>query len=162
MSVVEPATGGGGPNRLFIVLALGLVGLLILGVVVIGGIFAIQQMAKPAPAVVPTTTRVSIALTTPTRAALVVLTPTAAPTDTPPPASPTLVVQQVSGTTAPVSGNALTPTTAVTGTVTSGTGTPSAGMPPTGVGEDLLLLAGGIVLVFVIVAARRARTTMAA
>jgi len=159
MSVVEPAAGGSGPNRLFIVLAVGLVGLLVLGVVVIGGIFAIQQMAKPA-AGVPTTTRVAIVLTTPTRAALVVLTPTTSFTDTPP--LPTLVIQPASGATTPVSGGALTPTTAVTGTVTPGTGTPGSGMPPTGVGEDLLLLAGGVVLVFVIIAARRARTTMAA
>lgn len=160
MSVVEPAAGagGGGPNRLFIVLALGLVGLLILGLVVIGGIFAIQQMAKPA--VPPTATRISIAFTTPTRAALVVLTPTAVPTDTPPPATPTLVVQPVSGGTTPVLGGTLT-LTAVAGTVTPGTGTPASDMPPTGIGENLLLLAGGVVLVFVIIAARRARTTAA-
>jgi hypothetical protein len=43
-----------------------------------------------------------------------------------------------------------------------GTGTPGSEMPPTGIGEDLLLLAGGIVLVFVIIAARRARSTVAA
>ena len=81
------------------------------------------------------------------------------PTDTP---GATLVIPPVSGTTAPVSGGALTPTTVGTGTVMPGTGTPESGMPPTGIGEDLLLLAGGIVLVFVIIVARRARSTVAA
>ena len=152
MSEVAPA--GGGPNRMFIVIALGLVGLLILGIVVFVGFFAIQQMAKPAVVSTPPRT-VSISFaTTPTRAALVVFTPTALLTDTPPP--PTLVVVQ------PVSGSAITPTATVSGTVAAGTGTPGTGMPTTGVGEDLLLLAGGIVLVFVIIAARRARSTVAA
>ncbi len=39
---------GNGPNRLFISLLLGLAGLLILGVIAAGLVFATQQMAKPA------------------------------------------------------------------------------------------------------------------
>lgn len=159
MSEVAPA--GGGPNRLFIVLALGLVGLLIIGVVALGGIFAIQQMTKPA--VVPTATRVSIAITTPTRPPLP--TATSAPTNTPLPPTPTRVVQAAGGDVTPASGGAGTPTVGatvtVTGTVRAGTGTPAAGMPDTGIGENLLLLAGGLVLVFVIFAARRARSGVA-
>jgi hypothetical protein len=158
MSEVAPA--GGGPNKIFIVLALGLVGLLIIGVVVIVGILMLRaQSGPPGPAAVvtPPTRAVTITFaTTPTRAALVVFTPTAAAPESSPTA--TLVNPVVSGATTPVSGSAVTPTTSVT----PGTGTPGTGMPPTGVGEDLLLLAGGIVLVFVIIAARRARSTVAA
>ena len=152
MSEVAPA--GGGPNKLFIVLALGLVGLLLIGIVALGGIFAIQQMTKPA--VVPTATRVSIAITTPTRPLLP--TPTAAPTGTPaPPTATRVVIQPAGGDTTPASGGVVTATVTVTRTVAPGTGTPTGGMPDTGIGENLLLLASGIVLVLVIFAARRAR-----
>lgn len=150
--MAEVAPAGGGPNKLFIALALGLVGLLIIGIVALGGILAIQQMTKPA--VVPTATRVSIAITTPTRPLLP--TPTTVPTETPLP-SPTLVIQLPGGVVAPASGGAITPTVTLTATVAAGTGTPPSGMPDTGIGENLLLLAGGVVLVFVIFAARRAR-----
>jgi len=144
---------------MFIVIALGLVGLLVIGIVVFLLFMLVVQPAMNAarvPVATPTRTVVITFATTPTRAALVVFTPTAAVTEPPPTA--TLVNQPVSGGTTPVSGSALTPTTSVT----PGTGTPGTGMPPTGVGEDLLLLAGGIVLVFVIIAARRARSTVAA
>ena len=155
MSEVAPA--GGGPNRMFIVIALGLVGLLVIGIVVFLLFMLVVQPAMNAarvPVATPTRAVTITFATTPTRAALVVFTPTALLTDTPPP--PTLVVVQ------PVSGSAITPTATVSGTVAAGTGTPGTGMPPTGVGEDLLMLAGGIVLVFVIIAARRARSTVAA
>ena len=155
MSEVAPA--GGGPNRMFIVIALGLVGLLVIGIVVFILFMVVVQPAMNAarvPAATPTRAVTITFATTPTRAALVVFTPTAVlATDTP--LAPTLVVQ-------PVVGGAVTPTVTVTGTVAAGTGTPDSGMPPTGIGEDLLLLAGGIVLVFVIFAARRARSTVAA
>jgi len=160
MSEVAPV--GGGPNRMFIVIALGLVGLLVIGIVVFLLFMLVVQpmMTAARPQAVTPTRGVTIAFaTTPTRAALLVFTPTALPTDVP--VTPTLVVQPPSGGT-PVLGGALTPTTAVTGTVTPGTGTPGSGMPPTGVGEDLMLLAGGIVLVFVIIAARRARSPVSA
>ncbi len=155
MSEVAPA--GGGPNRMFIVIALGLVGLLVIGIVVFILFMVVVQPAMTAarPATPTLTRAVTITFaTTPTRAALVVFTPTAVlATDTP--LAPTLVVQ-------PVVGGAVTPTATVTGTVAAGTGTPDSGMPTTGVGEDLLLLAGGVVLIFVIFAARRARSTVAA
>lgn len=146
MSEVAPA--GGGPNKLFIVLALGLVGLLIIGIVALGGIFAIQQVTKPA--VVPTATRVSIAITTPTRPLLP--TPTPVPTDTPAPPTPTRVVLPAGGDATPPGGATPTPTATV-----AATSTPSSGMPNTGIGENLLLLAGGVVLIMVIFVARRAR-----
>ena len=49
MSVVEPAAGGGGPNRMFIVLALGLVGLLILATIVLLGIVFIPRIFQGGP-----------------------------------------------------------------------------------------------------------------
>lgn len=150
MAEVAPA-GGGGPNRMFLVIALGLVGLLIIGVIAIGGIFLISQVSRPAP-----TATVRIAVTTPTR---VLSTATLVPTNTPTQeATATRVVAPVS----PVIGGASEVTTTVTVTATVGTGTPGAGLPQTGVGEDLLLLAAGVVLVLVIFAARRARATGAA
>ena len=157
MSEVAPA--GGGPNRMFIVIALGLVGLLVIGIVVFLLFMLVVQPAMNAarvPVATPTRAVTITFATTPTRAALVVFTPTAAAPEPSPTA--TLVNPVVSGVTTPVSGSAVTPTTSVT----PGTGTPGTGMPPTGVGEDLLMLAGGIVLVFVIIAARRARSTVAA
>ena len=157
MSEVAPA--GGGPNRMFIVIALGLVGLLVIGIVVFLLFMLVVQPAMNAarvPVATPTRAVTITFATTPTRAALVVFTPTAAAPEPSPTA--TLVNPVVSGATTPVSGSAVTPTTSVT----PGTGTPGSGMPPTGVGEDLLMLAGGIVLVFVIIAARRARSTVAA
>jgi len=152
MAEVAPA-GGGGPNRMFLVIALGLVGLLIIGVIAIGGIFLLQQVSRPA--VVPTAT-VRVAIATATR---VLVMATLFPTDTPTQAAtPTRVVQPA------VTGGDSTPviTTTVTVTATVGTGTPGAGLPQTGIGEDLLLLAAGVVLVLVIFAARRARATGAA
>ncbi len=154
MAEVAPA-GGGGPNRMFLVIALGLVGLLVLGVIAIGGIFLFNQISRPA--VLPTAT-IRVAITTPTRV-LSTATATTAPTDTPSP-SPTRVVD-VGG---PAAGG-LTPAAEVTATsaVTStvGAGTPGSQLPGTGLGEDLLLLAAGVLLVMVIFVVRRARVNPA-
>lgn len=156
MSEVAPA--GGGPNRLFVVLALGLVGLLLIGIVALAVfLLVIQPMMRPAAAP-PTPTRVVIAVTTPTRAPLMTATATVPPTDTPIPTATRVVQVPTGGGGTPVSGT-ITATVAATGTVVTGTGTPTGGMPDTGVGENLLLLAAGIVLAFVIFAARRARAT---
>jgi hypothetical protein len=156
MSEVEPATGRG-PNRMFLMIALGLGGLLTLGVIAIGGTFLFNQISRPA--VVPTAAALRVAVTTPTRSlAAAAFTP--APADTPV-ATPTRVIDPVTpvaGGTTPV-GEAITTTATrvVTRTVGAGTGTPGAGLPATGLGEDMLLLVAGVVLVLVIFAARRAR-----
>jgi len=155
MAQVEPAAGiegGGGPNRrLFLIIVLGLVGLLLLGAIAIAAIWGFSSLTKPPV----TATVVAKALATstrtlPTATATPTVTETPAPTNTSvfqaPPAAPT----GTPGTTG--GGGALTPT--ATNTVT---GTPEGGLPTTGLGEDLLLLAGGVVLVFIIIAARRAR-----
>lgn len=160
MAQVEPATpGGGGPNRLFVIIALGLVGLLILGVIAAGAILVIPQMFKTA-AVSPTAV---VKITTPTRT-LPTATATATATDTPA-ATATSVIQALP--TVIVAGGGTTvatvaSTASITETVGPGTGTPTGTLPKSGMGENLLLLAGGAVLVLVIVAARRARSTGAA
>ncbi len=148
MAEVAPA-GGGGPNRIFVIIAIGLAGLLLLGVIGLAALWAIGNLGKsPAPA--PT---LRIAATTPTRP---ISTPTVAATDTEVPATLTPVIQNTqviapAGTAAPTSAEAATSTPA--------TGTPGSGtLPSTGLGEDLLVLAGGVVLVLIIFAARRARS----
>ena len=142
--MAEIAPAGGGPNRLFVVIAVGLVGLLLLGLIAVGGILVIPRIFQTAS--VPPTVRVAV--TTPTRA----LTPTTAPTstDTPAPSATSVIVPLVVGS--PAAGETITATAAITGT-------PGAGgtLPRSGLGEDLLLLGGGVVLVMIIVAARRAR-----
>jgi len=151
--MAELAPSGGGPNRLFVILAAGLGGLLILGLLAVGVIFGLQRLTTQAPALTPTVIR--IAATTLTRA---LPSATLAPTEIP---SPTFVLLSgASTTTTPGSAAAaVTATTAITRSITPGTGTPGTGnLPQTGVGEDLLLFAGGAVLILVVFAARRARS----
>ncbi len=166
MSTELTTSGGGGPNRVFIIIALGLVALLILGVVAVGAFIFIQNQTKPP---VPTVA-IKVTSTTPTVAVVRTNTPfsiAALPTNTvEAPATATLVVigPTAGGGTAlpPVTATlaasaAITTSATVTGTL--GAVTPAGGMPQTGVGEDLLLLAGGIILIMIIFAARRARAS---
>ncbi len=154
MAEIVPA--GGGPNRLFVVIAIGLVGLLLLGLIAVGGVFFIPKLlGTSAP---PPTVRVAV--TTPTRVAAVAVLATApASTDTPvPPATSVINTPVIVPGTPVTSTSTVTATTVFTGT--PGTGTPIGGqLPKSGLGEDFLLLAGGVVLVLIIVAARRARAT---
>src|SRR5512143_3375155 len=155
--MAEIAPAGGGPNRLFIVLAIGLAALLILGLIGLGGFLLIPRLlglgASPSP-----TVRISPATASATRV-LATLTPVNSPTsvvqDTP---TPTLVL--LTGTPGAGGGTA-TPTVIGGGAGTpAATGTPGSGeLPKSGLGEDLLLLGGGVVLVLIVFAARRARTT---
>ncbi len=154
MSEIAPA-GGGGPNRLFVVLALGLAGLLVLGLIAIGGVLLIPRLLGGAAA--PTTVR---AATTPTR--IIVLatlppSPTVAATETG--ASTPTLVNAAPGAGTPGAEGTATPTVIGGGGTPSTTGTPGAGgaLPSTGMGENLLLLAGGVVLVLIAFVARRAR-----
>ncbi len=147
--MAEIAPAGGGPNRLFVVIAIGLVGLLLLGLIAIGGVFLIPRIFQTAAA--PPTIRVAV--TTPTR----VPTFTPVPTDTPAATATLVVAPPALGATTP---GAVEATATITGT--PATETPIGGqLPESGLGEDLLLLAGGVVLVLIIFAARRARATTA-
>ncbi len=135
--MAEIAPGGGGPNRLFVVLAVGLAGLLVLGLLAVGGVLLIPRILgttapPPAAKVITTPTRVAMATTAPTETTV----PTEAPT-------PTLVG----------AGSLASPTSDISGTPASGQ------LPQSGLGEDWLLLSAGIVLVLIVFAARRARTT---
>ncbi len=147
--MAELTPSGGGSNRPFIVLALGLGGLLILGLIGLGGFFVLQSLTGPRVAPTP-----RLVLATPTRISLFAATPTAPSTDTP---SPTLVV------VAPTQGPTGSPTATVIGGGAETPRSPGTGqLPRSGLGEDLLLLAGGVVLGLIIFAARRARTTRVA
>lgn len=143
--MAELAPSGGGPNRLFIILAVGLGLLLILGLIGVGGIFLLQRASGP-----PSVPTPIIAVTTPTRAALaptITVSPTlGAPTEQ---ATPTFVV--VAGGATETPGGSSTPVLGATATTSTGQ------LPKSGQSEDLLLLAGGVVLVLIVFAARRAR-----
>ena len=154
MAEIAPS-GSGGPNRLFVILAIGLGALLFLGLIGLGGFLVFQSFTRPPAS--PT----ARAVVTASPAIRVVATPAA--TDV---ATPTLVLIAAStptgGTTPLVTATTgLTTTGTITGT--PGTGTPTGSLPKTGgVGDSLLWLAGGLVLVLVIFAARRARAGTAA
>lgn len=143
--MAEIAPAGGGPNRLFIVLAIGLAALLVIGLIGLGGILFIQNASRSA-VVSPT---IRIAAATATRPAPTVEVATAAPTAV---ATPTLVLSGSGGV--PVAQTGATSTPAPTPAPNTTTGE----LPQTGLGENLLLLAGGIVLVMIIFVARRVRT----
>ncbi len=138
--MAEIAPAGGGPNRLFVVLAIGLAALLVIGLVGIGGWFVLQTAFRPA--VAPTA---KVALASPTRAEA---SATAVPTDA---ATPTLVLS--GGASVPVAQINATSTPAPTPSTDS-----TGQLPQSGLGENLLLLAGGVVLVMIIFVARRVRT----
>lgn len=154
--MAEIAPAGGGPNRLFIVLAIGLAALLILGLIGLGGFLLIPRLlglgASPSP-----TVRIAAGTASATRV-LATLTPQNSPTsvvqDTP---TPTLVL--LTGTPGAGGGGTATPTVIGGGAGTPGAGTPTPGgkLPQSGLGEDMLLLGGGVVLVLIVFAARRAR-----
>jgi len=146
--MAEIAPAGGGPNRLFVVIALGLVGLLLLGLIAIGGVFLIPRLLGSSAA--PT---LRVAVTTPTRnVALAAVTEAPTSTDTPIPTGTSVINTPVLVIGSPAATSEITATATITGT-------PGAGgtLPKSGLGEDLLLLVGGVILVLIIVAARRAR-----
>lgn len=147
--MAEIAPAGGGPNRLFILIALGLAALLILGILGLGGYVFLSNMSRaslPPPTVRIAAASPSPAPVTDTPAA----TQTSAPTEV---ATPTLVVSQVQSTS-------FTPTAAAFATATlTATEMSTNELPKSGMGDDLLLLSGGFVLVLVIFGARLARLT---
>jgi len=159
---LQPA--GGGPNRLFLIIAIGLGGLLVIGIIAVGAFFLLNGLS-PKPAVAPTLA-IKLAATTPTIRLANTLVPTDTPTPTLPPSTLVLALSGASSASssasgAPAAGGVITATGALTGT--PGAGTPGTGqLPQSGLGENLLLLAGGVVLVLVIFAARRARSVNAA
>ena len=134
----------GGQNRLFLIVVVGLVGLLMIGMVAIAGLVVYTRFLAPA------STPTVVAGVTPSAA------PTVAPTATRPPAevatptpeggapTPTLVIQE--GTPPPE------------GPTPTATATPEGGgeMAPTGFGP-LEAFVGGLALVLIILLVRRVR-----
>ena len=124
---------GFGENRIFTMIALGLVGLLILGLLGIGGLIIFTRLRGPAtPTVVaeltPTATPTKAPTATPTKA------PTATPTK-PPTATPTRVATP-------------SPTPVVTPTPTE------EGVPETGWGPLEGVLAGSFLAILILVSRR--------
>lgn len=164
MAEVAPSAGGGGSNRGFLVLIGLLAVVLFVGLLALGAIFVLPGLggffggAVPQIAAVTTTPTRIVIPNTATRSALPTLTlvivaeitetPTVAPTDTPlPPDTAT----PIPITATPIF---ITATPQVQATPTSG-----SNLPPTGLGEDLaMLFGGGLLLLGVIVVARRMRS----
>lgn len=137
------ASVSGGQSRLFLIVVVGLVGLLMIGLASIAGLVVYSRL--PAPAASPTL--VAQVTATPAATATSEHTPAASPTVAGAAATPTRVIQE--GT--PAAGG-LTPSPRAP------TATPQGGgeMAPTGFGP-LEALLGGLVLVVVIVFIRRLR-----
>lgn len=157
MAEIAPV-GGGGANRTFLIIVLGLAAVLLIGLILAGALLAL-------PALLGTRSLSAATTITPTRVAIAVATATVStPVST---ATPVLVAPSPTKTsTATATAKATstrTPqpaTAAPTQTIAVATETPSASedLPDTGLGDDLLVLAVGLVLVVVVFAARSART----
>jgi hypothetical protein len=142
--MAEIAPAGGGPNRLFILLVGGLALVMVLGLGILGVVF-LPGLLNPQPAAKATAIPTKITISTPTRAATLA-------------ATPTLVIVPLSATSTPTTEPS--PTTAPPSPTIAPSPTPTGGqLPKSGLGEDLLLLAGGIILVAIVFLARRARTS---
>ncbi len=165
MAEVAPAGGGGGVNRTFLLIVGGLAALLVIGLLAVGALFVLPSLLPKSPSLAATSM-------TPTRIAIA---PTATATKVPVAVTPTLVLgSQAAATNTPLAA----PTQAAADSGTNGTAvapsaadpaskggqaeaTPAASangsLPQGGLGENLVLLAVGLVLVVVLFAARRAR-----
>ncbi len=130
----EEEEEGGHQNRLFVILAVALIGLLVLGLVGIGGVFIVRQnMREQAAAARPTPTLL-VRLPNPSAT----FTPTSLPTNTPAPTpTNTPVVAQGSGMGQEAASrnegdNNQAPTSEATEAPPTPTRTPVAGAAPTG------------------------------
>lgn len=158
----EPEEGG---NRLFIILAVGLAGLVVLGLVAIGGVLIMKNIRNQ-----QTLAQATVTVPTPTLMVAEEVIPTPTATYTPVPALPTEPAQPtptntpvVMPTNTPTQAEAATaaaaPTTAPAATKTPvPVGTPAGNnqVPNTGVGGfELSLIAAG--LLAVVIVSRRLR-----
>jgi hypothetical protein len=160
MAEIAPI-GPGGANRPFLIIVVGLALVLLVGLIGVGALFLVPSLLGQRSAAASTTgtpTRVLIAAATATNAipaatstsVLVALATTDTPVAT---ASPTAEPPTATSTELPTS--TLQPTAAAaTATPTTDTSLPSSGL-----GDDLVVLAIGLILVLVMFVARRARTS---
>jgi hypothetical protein len=156
---------GAGQNRLFVTLAIALIGLLVLGLLGVGAVFIIRQnMSQQAVAVQPSPTLL-IRLPNPT--ATFTRTP-AQPTNTPMPTpTNTPVLTAGSGQEAAIGGGAkkpggeqpATPTPKAVATATPAPAKPANTVPQTGLGglEAVLIAVGLAAILFI---ARRLRLSI--
>lgn len=164
----EEEEEGGHQNRLFVILAVALIGLLVLGLVGIGGVFIVRQnMREQAAAAWPTPTLL-VRLPNPSAT----FTPTSLPTNTPAPTpTNTPVVAQGSGmgqeAASRKEGDSQAATAEPTEARPTPTRTPVAGAAPTGAtmvpetgigGMAAALIGVGLAGVFFV--ARRLRATL--
>ena len=164
----EEQEDNGGQSRLFVILSIGLIGLLVLGLLGIGGVFIVRQnMEQQALASRPTPTLiVRLPQASPTSAVpaapLATNTPAPTPTNTPVVAADNDVEEAASSAGGESPSDSTTPTTTATPkpTATPVPGEGATEVPNTGFGPgESVLLAGGLILVFFV--ARRMRMTAA-
>ncbi len=160
MAEVAPSAGGGGGNRNFLLIIGGLGALVIIGLIALGAIVLLPSLFGDGntniAAVTATPTRISIP-PTPTRTAqptattVVVAQATNAPT-----ATETQVPLEETATPIPITATPI----AITATPEAGAGNETNNqLPESGLGEDLMLLfGGGILLLGVIFIVRRMRS----
>ena len=86
MSEITPAGGGGSSRQVFVILAIGLAGLLVLGLIGLGGVFLFNNIARANPTTTPT--RVP---PTATRTVAIAAVPTATESPTATPVVPTVI-----------------------------------------------------------------------
>jgi len=154
--VDEPETSskGGGSNRVFVIVAIGLIGLIIIGLLGIAGYWALIRPRAQEKANTQNTQVVAEA-TAVAQQTLMVPTDTPVPTHTPVPTNTPVPTPTPRATNTPV----IRPTdTAVPGAVPTPTRTPVGGgqTPQTGIGGLTAVLAAAV-LVVIIFAARRLR-----
>ena len=153
---------GRGPNRLFVVLAISLIGLLVLGLLGVGGVFVIRQNIQQQTSASRPTPTLIIRLPNPTATATrVVIRPTDTPAPTPtntPVVDPHASGEEVAvGNDRGQAQNSPTPKSSPTRTpVPSGEEAGVAVVPETGLGGlEIVLVAAGLIAVFFV--ARRLR-----
>jgi cytoskeletal protein RodZ len=139
----------GGQSRLFIIVVIGLVGLLMVGLLAIAGLVVYTRFLAPTPP--PTVVAGATSTPRPTVAPTVTSAPTVAATSTPPEegATATKVIQEGSPT-------AVVPTATPGGPTPTPTAEGGDEMAPTGFGP-LEALLGGVGLLLVILLVRRLR-----
>ncbi|HZQ07397.1 MAG TPA: hypothetical protein VFD70_12530 [Anaerolineae bacterium] len=158
MAEVAPSAGGGGANRSFLMIIGGLAALLFIGLLALGAIFVLPGLFGSGnlqiAAITATPTRIAIPATPsrtaqPTATLVVVALDTVAPTEA------------VSTSAPPDTATAIPITaTPILITATPGPGSADQGnLPESGLGEDLMMLfGGGLLLLGVILITRRMRS----
>ncbi len=166
MAEVAPAGNGGGVNRTFLLIVGGLASLLVIGLLAVGALFVLPSFLPKSPslAAAVTPTRVAIAPTATTTKVPIVATATlvvamqASSNSTPAVTAPTQSASDSGANGTPAATSAAPPDTGTKGGQAEGT-PEGESLPQGGLGENLVLLAVGLVLIVVLFAARRARAT---